>query len=350
MMKAFGLIIVLALSLDEPIKIGFASADAPIIESDHEGLDPWTFESPSHNRGWETKGLAQSIEKANSWESALKNSDGKQNNMDDKMTQVFKIEADSELHRLGSGLDLTATELNGLPGDLQTANVTQMIPIDGGWTRFYFGGAGTETAYYISVNETAIPGNFYQVSITDAFCPGDSFDLFKDGNYLLTTPRVPSPRNPNCSAPNDDANVVFENPAYSSTKFMLPGPSFNVTIGVRDSPYGGGAGFVRVDRWIKVCTDGKFSFLTNPPSDNSDSSAACARIGKTLAHITPENVAQVVCGMQQCNVGEQAWVGRISIEKGQRDSLGCIALDASNKADPTPVVWDCDRALPVVCV
>lgn len=248
--------------------------------------------------------------------------------------------------------DKVSAANNGYSEEIALDSVSQLIPVDGGWTKFFFAGPGTETAFYIAVNDTAVLNNYYQISITDAYCPGDSFNLYKDGSYLLTTPRVPVILNQTCSGQNEDPNFTFIDPSYSSTKFMLPGPTFNMTIHVDQSPFGGGAAFIKVDRWLKTCQNGAFTLVVDPLVPNSEASMQCKKIGKSLAHIKPENVKEAVCTIEKCNGGEYIWVGQISLKTQSKpnDALGCIALDVTDKSDPSVIVVDCKTPLPVLCL
>lgn len=220
-----------------------------------------------------------------------------------------------------------------------------LIPLDGGWTKFFFGAAGTETAYRIVAPENS--GRFVRIAITDAYCPGDAFDLSLGGRYLLSTPRVVVPKAPDCGQADPDAAQA--DVTYSSSRFMLPG-ALDMSIGVRDSPYGGGAAFVRADTLATGCVRGDVAVVTAPLSGQSDAAQQCARLGRELLHVRPENALGAALALQSCGAGASlAWAGRVSLAPGAQDA-GCVAFDASSPSDPTVRSVDCSSPLPVLCM
>jgi hypothetical protein len=218
------------------------------------------------------------------------------------------------------------------------------LPLDGGWYKFFFGQAGNETAYTFS----AISTDWVQISITDAFCAGDSFDVIKDDEYLITTPRVPGD---GCKKWTDNPDVAFTNPLWSSTKFSLEG-SFNITLAVRDSPFQGGAAFIRADSRLATCKGSIAPFLlvTAPLVPRDHSAAVCARVNGVPAHLTPANTASAIASLQACGGPQQAWFGKLSLgQAAKANELGCLALSTVVPDDPTVDIVDCQAYLPVLC-
>lgn len=224
------------------------------------------------------------------------------------------------------------------------------LPIDGGWFKFYFGQAGDPTAYIFRIQSD----DYVQISITDAYCPGDDWDVNVDKKYLFTTPRVPSR---NCVAWTDNPDVAFYNPIWSSTKFMLPG-SFNLTLWTKDSPYKGGAAFIRADSRIVTCSNavGPFYLITTPLVPYAERASLCRRIGAVPAHVTPNNALFASQSMTNClGADSKLWFGRLSIvqmsalKSLEKKNLGCLALSNAVPEDPTVTVVDCEAHLPVLC-
>lgn len=224
------------------------------------------------------------------------------------------------------------------------------LPIDGGWFKFYFGQADDPTAYIFNIQSN----DYVQISITDAYCPGDDWDVNVDKKYLFTTPRVPSR---NCVAWTDNPDVAFYNPIWSSTKFMLPG-SFNLSLWTKDSPYLGGAAFIRADSRLVTCPNsvGPFYLITTPQVPYDQRVGLCRRIGGVPAHVTPTNALAASQSMANClGPDTKAWFGRLSlvqmsvIKSLEKKNLGCLALSNAIPEDPTVTVVDCTANLPVLC-
>lgn len=222
----------------------------------------------------------------------------------------------------------------------------QKLELGGGWFKFFFAQAGTETAYTFTFDYS----DYIQISITDAYCPGDAFDLYKDGKYLLTTPRVLSD---GCKTSVADPNVAFLDPRWSSTKFMLPG-KFNMSIWVKDSPYSGGAAFIRADKRLAVCTKtvSPFTLVTEPLSTFENAAQTCSRVGGVPAHIKPNNALAAAQTLLNCTASHLAWFGQLSLASTKKlgKDLGCLAFNGSNIDDPTVSVVDCNTKLPTLCL
>lgn len=246
---------------------------------------------------------------------------------------------------------------NGHIGEAKSANdgnqtrVVVDMTVDAGWFKFFFGQADDPTAYVFRFNSN----DYVQVSITDAYCPGDAWDLNKDHKYLLTTPRVPTD---GCTHWTDNPDVAFYNPIWSSTKFMLPG-NFNMTLWTKDSPYQGGAAFIRADSHIVNCSKavGPFKLITNPKVPHEQVANVCARIGGVPAHVTPNNALAASQTLTNClGPNAHSWFGKLSLVqmtllKALRENdLGCLALSNAIPEDPTVEVVDCNTLLPTLCL
>ncbi len=95
------------------------------------------------------------------------------------------------------------------------------------------------------------------VKITDLFCSGDSFQVFKDGKLWLTTPVV-EPGTTGCTIHVDDPEQAFYDPHFSHTVGFLTGGSYKLTILPLVTVYGGGAVAVKVDDFCPLAGDGQY--------------------------------------------------------------------------------------------
>lgn len=242
-----------------------------------------------------------------------------------------------------NGSDVTIFDAN------KSSNLIVDLPLDGGWYKFYFGQQETPTAYTFRVNSS----DYTQISVTDAYCPGDSWNININGSYLFTTPRVPSRK---CDRWTDNPDVALYSPVWSNTKFMLPG-SFNLTLFTKDSPFQGGAGFIRADSRLIVCPDSKspFMLVEQPLVGYNNRESICRRVGGVPAHIMPNNALAAANSMTTCSGMQLAWFGKLSLvqmPKAQSfytTSLGCLAFSNRIPGEPSVEIVDCNTPLPVLC-
>lgn len=75
------------------------------------------------------------------------------------------------------------------------------------------------------------------LNITDAFLPGDAFNVFINGVLALSTPTVA----PNPGINISDPNLAFANPAFSRGQLSLSPGTYNITVFVREGTPSGGA-------------------------------------------------------------------------------------------------------------
>ncbi len=133
----------------------------------------------------------------------------------------------------------------------RSSTTAQKVAIGSGWIKFFFGGPGSVAGPFTFAHRTPIV-----LSVTDAFCVGDRFDILGKGRVLgvTSTPAVP----PTCEPPfhTGEPQPAFYQGLYSAGMVLLPGGVHKITIRVSNSPFGGGAAFLRVD----ACT----RFLTRP--------------------------------------------------------------------------------------
>lgn len=73
-------------------------------------------------------------------------------------------------------------------------------------------------------------------NITDAFFPGDAFNVFINGTLTLSTPSV-TPSGISISNPT----LAFANPAFSRGQLTLSPGTYNIAVTVREGTISGGA-------------------------------------------------------------------------------------------------------------
>jgi len=216
----------------------------------------------------------------------------------------------------------------------------------GPWEKFLFGPAGNRTAQLFRQSLD----DWVQVSITDSYCAGDSFDLLINGTYLLTTPRVTV--DTNCSIWVDGPEGAWWQPQWSSTKFSLKGP-FEMTVVPRDSPFQGGAYFVRADKRATVCAENADLKMISPPiGPHSSLQDICSQVGGHPATVSPSNALMVSQMMKACGQEgvQQAWFGQVELAVSKtKDPLGCLALNVTSGDGLTVAIVDCATALPFLC-
>jgi hypothetical protein len=109
-----------------------------------------------------------------------------------------------------------------------------------GWTSFSWLGTSPTGPFEFASTRPVV------VSVTDAFCRGDQFEVLDSGTPIGTTTSVPVF---GCDDPNlvEDPDVAFQDPSYSHGRFVLGAGSHSITIREITGVIGSGAGFLRVD-------------------------------------------------------------------------------------------------------
>lgn len=156
----------------------------------------------------------------------------------------------------------TANVSAGINGSLDGAAsgaLSTPIAIGAGWSEtttvppaFFFGGVGPATDGPF----TFVAGGPVVVSVTDAFQPGDSFELFDFGGSIGTTPAVASG-----GFITGDPNLAFGDAAFSYGSFPLGAGAHSISIDLLASPHGSGRAYIRVDRAVGTVPDSGSSAL-----------------------------------------------------------------------------------------
>lgn len=108
----------------------------------------------------------------------------------------------------------------------------------GDWFSFTFGDVGDSVSFEFTSIQPTI------VSVTDAFCTGDEFDVIVDG--VRVGPTSPT-TDASCDQIVDDPDLAFADPRFSSGAFRVPAGQHTVIVEVTASPFTAGGAFIRVD-------------------------------------------------------------------------------------------------------
>lgn len=85
------------------------------------------------------------------------------------------------------------------------------------------------------------------VKITDLYCSGDSYIVYKDGRVWFTTPVVSLDNDPRCLNSQPDPEEAFYDPEFSHHQAWLPPGSYKITVVPAATRWGGGAVAIKVD-------------------------------------------------------------------------------------------------------
>lgn len=95
------------------------------------------------------------------------------------------------------------------------------------------------------------------LKITDIFCPGDSFNVYKDGKLWLSSPTVDPVAE--CIDPLDTPEAAFYDDRFSHVIGWLPGGSYKITIEAKVSRWGGGGVAVKADDFCNRTALGNYA-------------------------------------------------------------------------------------------
>lgn len=82
------------------------------------------------------------------------------------------------------------------------------------------------------------------LKITDLYCSGDSFDIYKNGKLWMSTPVVPLGK---CAKIVVDPDEAFNDSNFSHVQVWLPAGSYTISVVGKVTALGGGAVAVKVD-------------------------------------------------------------------------------------------------------
>jgi hypothetical protein len=130
-----------------------------------------------------------------------------------------------------------------------TTTFASPVTVDAGWYGFCFGGVGSGATAGCRNQGVGAAGNTMTFSavgpsllkVTDAFNPGDIFNVFVNSVLAFTT------TNPGSGSNSSDPDAAFTSGYFSAGSILLAAGSYNVDIIVSASPFGGGGAYVEVE-------------------------------------------------------------------------------------------------------
>jgi hypothetical protein len=168
----------------------------------------------------------------------------------------------------------TVSESQGCTDGTCTENPPPPPPA--AWTLFQWTGGDGATATGSPFAVSSAESGPVVMSVTDAFCKGDTFTLSEGATTLGTTSTVPeAPTCPSGGNPGDtsDPGTAFNDPGYSHGTFALTAGAHSIGIVAANSPFGGGGAYYSVDPMTTAhCTGGRWATFTYPTFANE---AAC---------------------------------------------------------------------------
>ncbi|MFN2608945.1 MAG: calcium-binding protein [Acidimicrobiales bacterium] len=139
------------------------------------------------------------------------------------------------------------------------------------------------------------------VTVTDAFCKGDQFQVFDNGVAIGTTSSVPVDSSCGVAGTTSDPDVAVHDIGYSHESFLLPAGNHSITIQTIVNPFpGGGAAFLRVDT-CTVFTPDANGILTG--TDGPD--VICGTAGNDrIAGLGGDDLIFAFAGNDQISAGD----------------------------------------------
>jgi hypothetical protein len=143
-------------------------------------------------------------------------------------------------------------------GQAKTAQADP-VSVGGPWYEFFFREPGSTAERCISCTPSpsgnsayapnppwtfTVPAGGALLTVTDVQNPGDSFNIFNSGVLIGLTPTVAANGNVFCGF---DPVPCMQDSRFSSAVFSLAAGNYSITITARDSPFGSGVGYFRID-------------------------------------------------------------------------------------------------------
>lgn len=96
------------------------------------------------------------------------------------------------------------------------------------------------------------------VKVTDLFCSGDAYNVYKDGKIWFSTPVVPIDSDPYCLKNVVDPELSYYDDTFSHGIGWLASGSYKITIIPIVTRYGGGAVGIKVDDFCEKSESGDY--------------------------------------------------------------------------------------------
>ena len=218
------------------------------------------------------------------------------------------------------------------------------LKVNHGWSKFFFKGGNGAVAgtNYIFKTKSATT-----LSITDAYCSGDSFLVYNHGQLILETPFVGSD---NCATYEKHAGKAASSGKFSSGSIALESGHHNITIQTSKNPFGKGAAFIRLDAVLAKCPNSANGLtVINTPVPFHQASHVCKSMGLDLANIDSYNFVDATNLAFQCSGAfSKTWIKSWWMDQYNGT---CLALSTGASAPGGSInpAEDCNEALPVLC-
>lgn len=118
----------------------------------------------------------------------------------------------------------------------------QQIDADDGWHMFFFSSRNilASPQFTICSNTPTL------LRVTDAFCSGDTFEVYANGTKIGST-EIRGTLSEDCEDPLMKPEEAFFSKNMSHVEVELPAGAYGVNLLAESSPFGGGIGYIRLD-------------------------------------------------------------------------------------------------------
>lgn len=218
-------------------------------------------------------------------------------------------------------------------------NITQVkvLPLDAGWFPFRFSRPGSRHRVKFGSRDPV------RISVADAFCTGDAWDVLLNGRFFLRMAKVSES---NCTKWTDDPEISFNDPEWSSVQFKLPPGKTKLELRTRISPFLGGVAFIKAESAPEVCAaqTEPFIVLSGEATTFEQIDQRCAFVDARPALSFRGNLTEAVSVMDKCGVSI-AWSG----DSDSYNGTWCTAISARNPKKPYMTKVKCSKQLPLLC-
>lgn len=157
---------------------------------------------------------------------------------------VATVFAEEKRHRKSSSSSSDGADWTSISSSSEERTSVNLV-VDNGYYAFTYGNANTFAFQSFIVNSKHLT----ILSISDCFLPGDIFQVYVDGQYMMVTdicPDGPVAHPEPCEFEKDPCACFHSCKFCKNWGYLLPG-WHNITIAVIRSASTAGAGFLRVD-------------------------------------------------------------------------------------------------------
>jgi hypothetical protein len=236
----------------------------------------------------------------------------------------------------GTPLALTEPHFN-------TSDIENLV-VNGDWTSFTFGNTGT------TVSTTFLFSSAKDVDlfVTDAFCPGDAFNVFEDATFIGNT--APKPVK-NCDRPITDPNQALFDADFSSGAFFFKKGTHRIQMTVAKAAVAaGGSAFITAQEAKSTCSPPSSDFaVSRSAATFNQSIQGCDAIDAQPAKMSNIKVLKAATTVINClGFGAKVWIksfDRLATSPGWCWVLTTSPSGFQGSVNPEP----CNSNLPALC-